>query len=337
VSENLIYAMSTRGNITIDEFNSLFRMVYSPGVSDRQESIDVDIRSQFRRLLDSLGYCEFDFDTRRVYMCEPSLVLLPAFGLPKAVLVGARTPLLIKEINGAVKNCKDKMILHYIPQSTVDFNMPALVYIEAIDVESIKTLAAKCGLSVDMDKPAAWALANFCFSHESLRKSMQFVPFVELDWKKRNFDVNNLIFTSRGTVDQNQTLLIEYLNPITRQNRHVLRDNGVAAGVNKDWGRYMALSHSQKQVILYNEKMQKLIIPVTVPLPCILARAVALCTGFVPKITTTSTKIGDIPPNHPVYVYSGVPKIISELITNKLGQKIYYSNFDFDEKGTLYD
>jgi len=337
MSEDLIFAMSALGNITIDEFNSLFRMVYAPGISDKRDSIDFDIRRQVVRLLDSLGYCEFDFDARRVYMCEPALVLLPAFGLPKAVLVGARTPLLIKKIKEIAKTHKDKMMLHFIPQSTADFSMPTLIYIEAIDKDVIKEVAAKCGLSIDLDKPAAWTLANFSGSLNDLKKSIQFAPFVEMNWKRRIFNIDKLVFSSQEAAPDHSLLLIEYKNPISQQSRHVLLANDSAAEVDRDWGRYIVLSNSQKQVIIYNEKIQKLIIPITVPLPCILARAVALCTGLVPKITTVSTKIGDIPPNHPVYVYSGVARIIAELISNKLEQKLYNSSFEYDEKEVLYD
>lgn len=335
--EDLIYAMSARGFITIDEFNSLFRTVYAPGISDKKDSIDIDIRRQVVRLFDSLGYCEFDFDSRRVCMCEPALVLLPAFGLPKAVLVGARTPLLIKKVKEIVKAYKDKMVLHFVPQSTADFSMPALIYIEAIDRDSIKEVADKCGLSNDLEKPAAWGLASFSGSLHDLQKSIQFAPFVELNWKRRTFNINRLIFSSQEPFSHDSLLLVEYKNPITQQNKHMVLDDDSAAEVDRDWGRYLVLSSSQKQVIIYNQKIQKLIIPVTVPLPCMLARAITLCTGLVPKITTVSSKIGDIPPSHPVYVYSGVPKIIAELISSKLGQKLYNSNFEYNEKGALYD
>ncbi|MFB0562928.1 MAG: hypothetical protein ACETWM_17155 [Candidatus Lokiarchaeia archaeon] len=335
--EDLIYAMSARGDITIDEFNSLFRTVYAPGISDRQDSIDIDIRRQVIRLLDSIGYCEFDFDSKRVYMYEPALVLLPTFGLPKAVLVGARTPLLIKKIKETVKAYKDRMVLYFVPQSTADFSMPALICLEAIDRQSIKEVADKCGLSKDLDKPAAWGLASFSGSLQDLKKSLQFAPFVEWDWKKRVFDINRLVFSAQDTSSNDSLSLIEYRNPITQQCRHVLRTNGSAAEVDRDWGRYMVLSSSQKQVIVFNEKIQKLVYPVTVPLPCMLARAVTLCTGLVPKITTATSKIGDIPRNHPVYVHSGVPKIIAELISNKLEQKLYNSDFDYNIRGALYD
>lgn len=337
MSEDLVYAMSTRGSITVDEFNSLFRMVSAGGISEEEDSINIDIRRQVIRLLDSLGFCEFDFDARKVFMCAPAFVLLPGYGLPKAILVGARTPLLIKKIKEIVKEHKEKIILHFMPQSTSKFSMPALVYIEAIDVDSIKEVAAKCSLNVDVDKPAAWELANFSVSFEALKKSLQFSPFVERNWKKRIFNIDRLVFSSQEPASQSAVSLIEYQNPVNKQNRHIFRDNASATEVSRDWGRYIVLHDSQKQVILYNETMQKLIVPVTVPLPCILARAVALSTGLIPKITTVFSKIADIPAHHPVYIYSGVPKVVAELITNKLGQKIFYSSFDFDEKGVLYD
>lgn len=336
MSENLIYAMSARGSMKIDEFNTLFRMVYAPATSDKRDSFDFDIRRQVVRLLDSLGYCEFDFDARRVFMCEPAMVLLPTFGLPKAVLVGARTPLLIRKIKEFAKAHKDKMTLHIIPQTTADFSMPSLIYIETIDKDSIKEVAVQCGLSIDLDKPAAWALANFSGRIEDLKKSIQFVPFVEMNWKRRVFNTDKLVFSSQRA-PQDHLFLIEYKNPISQQSRHVLVVNDSAAEIDRDWGRYVVLSNLQKQVIAYNDKMQKLMVPITVPLPCILARAVALCTGLVPKIATINSRIGDIPSNHHVYVYSGVPGIISELISNKLEQKLYYSGFEYDERGKLHD
>jgi len=335
--DDLIYAMSARGVISLDEFNSIFRTVYAPGISDKENSIDIDIRRQVIRLFDSLGYCEFNFDTRRVYMCEPSFVLLPTFGLPKAVLAGARTPLLIKKIKDEVKCDKDKMELHFVTQNTADFNMPALIYLEAIEKALIKNISERCGISYDLDKPAAWALANFCGSVEERKKSIHFAPFVELDWKRRAFTISKLVFSSREPVSQDSLFLLEYKNPITQQRRHLLLDGDSAAEVDRDWGRYMVLSSSQSQVIIYNERIQKLAVPVTVPLPCLLARAISMCTGLVPKITTVESRVADIPSNHPVYVYSGVPKVIAELISRKLGQKLFNSNFEYNEKGALND
>ncbi|GAG61844.1 unnamed protein product [marine sediment metagenome] len=98
MSDTLIYAMSTRGKLNLEQFNELFRRVYSPSFKQVEESVKVDVRRHTVRILDSLGYCEFDFDKRMVYMCKPSLMLLPFFGLPKAVLTGARSPFLVQKL-----------------------------------------------------------------------------------------------------------------------------------------------------------------------------------------------------------------------------------------------
>lgn len=337
MSEELIYAMSTRGSVTFEEFNSLFRMVYAPGLADQKDSMDIDIRRQFIRLLDSLGYCEFDFAARRVYMCDPAFALLPSYGLPKAVFAGARTPLLIKKIKEYVRNNKDKIMIQYVSQNTFEFAMPAMIFIEAVGVDNIKELGEKCGIAADMDQPAAWSLASFSASLDEVIKTANFKPFAGLTWRRRSFNIDRLVFSSQESSPQELMPLVEYKNPINQQSRHFIFKDGSAAEVDRDWGRFIALSYNEKQVILYNEKLQKLITPITVPMPRLLSRAVALCTGLAPKITTILSRIGDIPSNHPVYVYPGVPKIVAELLASKLGQNIYYSGFDFNDKGAIDD
>src|SRR3990167_292176 len=113
MSEQLIYAMSTRTELRIEQFNDIFKKVSLPGELDKDETIDFDVRRHVIRALDALGYCEFDFDDRMVYMCPPAFVLLPTHGLPKAVLTGARSPRLMALLKEAVKKRigKARMVL----------------------------------------------------------------------------------------------------------------------------------------------------------------------------------------------------------------------------------
>ena len=91
MSNELIYAMSTLGEIKLEDFYALLNSITIAEIRE-EESLGMDFRQHIIRLLDSLGYCEFDFEKRKVFMCPPSLVRLPSPGLPKAVLVGARNP-----------------------------------------------------------------------------------------------------------------------------------------------------------------------------------------------------------------------------------------------------
>ena len=73
MSDQLIYAMSTKTSFSLERFNDIFRKVYLPGHLQDDE-LDYDMRRQVIRLLDSLGYCEFDFGRRTVHMCcHPSV------------------------------------------------------------------------------------------------------------------------------------------------------------------------------------------------------------------------------------------------------------------------
>ena len=104
MSEQLIYALSTLGELGLAKFNDIFKRLYLP---EDDKDYDYNMRHQTIRYLESLGYCEFDYDQRRVFMCPPALVLLPSFGLPKALLTGARTPKFIASIKKSVKDTFD--------------------------------------------------------------------------------------------------------------------------------------------------------------------------------------------------------------------------------------
>lgn len=336
MSDTLIYAMSTRGSMKLEQFNELFRRVYFPSLEQVEESVEVDVRRQIVRILDSLGYCEFDFDGRVVYMCKPSFVLLPVFGLPKATLVGARSPALIQKLKASVKSRRNKAVLKYLHHSGVNTAIPAALSIEAIDIETIQEIARDVRISCETSWPAAWALANISASLDNIKETLIFESRAEPNWKRRVFSKERLVFSGFGS-DNPASFLAEYKDPVSQQLHHWLWNDGAAAPVGRDWGRYVVLAEAGLNILLYNEKLQKLAVPVTVPLPCILARVVALCTGTAPLLATTCPKrIGAVPPEHSVQVYSGITQVIAKLVASKLCQKLIYTRFEIGKGRVLY-
>lgn len=337
MSKKLIYAMSTKGCLRIDEFNEIFKMVYPPDSLDNEVPTDIDIRLQVIRTLDSLGYCEFDFDKRMVYMCKPTLILLPTCGLPKAVLVGARTPGLVKKLRIAVEKRQDKALFTSLVQGRTNINIPTLPCIEAVDAETLKEIAIETAVSCDVEEPIAWRLANFSSSLDEIKRSLLFEERVEPNWKQRAFMCHKLMFLSKLEEVKTDNILVEYRNPVDKQLRHWFWNGTCAAEVERDWGRYLALASIDLNVLLYDEKLYKLAVPVTVPLPCLIARAIALCEGKAPVLAKTgSKKLASIPPGHPIHVYSGVTPAIARLISMKLGQEIVFANFVLGKDGVLY-
>jgi hypothetical protein len=320
----------------LEQFNELFRRTYFRSLEQVEESVEVNVRRQIVRILDSLGYCEFDFDGRMIYMCKPSFVLLPGFGLPKATLVGARSPTLIDKLKASVKNHGNKAVLKSLHYSGVDSVIPTAFCLEAADLDTIHEIAREVHIYCDASESAAWVLANISISLDNIKKSLNFERRTGPNWKRRIFSKERLVFSGFGG-DNQASFLAEYREPVSQQLRHWLWNNGTAAPVDRDWGRYVFLAEACLNILLYDEKFQKLAVPVTVPLPCILARAVALCTGTAPMLATTCSKrIGAVPPGHTVQVYSGIAPMIAKLVASKLGHELIYTRFEIGKGGVLY-
>lgn len=336
MSDTLVYAMSSKGSMKIEWFNELFRYVYFPSIEQAEESFEVDIRRQTIRILDSLGFCEFDFNKRMIYMCKPALILLPFFGLPRTVLVGARSPALIEELRTAVKIHRNKASLKYFRNFGINTTIPTTLCIEAIDVETIHEIAKEARIACKTSCPAAWALANISSSFDAIKGSLRFESKAEPNWKRRIFSKKRLVFS--GFRNENSaSFLAEYKDPVSQQLHHWLWKDGASAPVGRDWGRYVFLALEGVNILLYDEKLQKFAVPVTVPLPCILARTVSLCTGTAPSLAVTSpNRIGGVPPGHSIQVYSGIPNVIAKLVASKLSQKLIYTHFEIRKGGVLY-
>jgi len=336
MSNTLVYAMSANASMKLEWFNEIFRHVYLPYGDQKDEQIDVDARQQVIRILDSLGYCEFDFDNRMVHMCKPSLVLLPEFGLPKALLVGARTPQLEKKLKASVKERRRKAILDHLQHSWNNTGIPTGLCIQAMDKTIIQEIADEAGIDCDVTTPAAWRLADMSATLDEVKYELNFEKRVEPGWNKRAFNIERLMFSSYTSEDSSQCL-VEYRNPITKQLYHWIWNGDDAAEINRDWGRYTVLANSGRRIVMFDEKQFKMAVPVTVPLPCLLARAMALCSGTPPSTVTSCKKnIGAIPPEHPLQVYSGVTPEIAQLIAGKLNQKLLYTSLAVDKKGVLH-
>ncbi len=336
MSNNLIYAMSGNASIKLEQFNEIFRQVYLPTGDQNDEQIDVDARQQVIRVLDSLGYCEFDFDNRMAYICRPSLVLLPGFGLPKALLVGARTPGLENKLKASVKKRRRKAMLGHLQHSLDNSCIPIGLCIHAMDNTTIKEIADEVGINCDVTIPAAWRLADMSVTLEDVYNNLKFEKRLEPGWNQRVFVTKRLMFSNYLREDSTQ-FLVEYRHPNTKQLHHWIWDNDNASEVGRDWGRYIVFANSNRKVLIFDEKLFKMAVPLTAPLPGLLARAMALCSGIPPSTVTSCIRgIGAIPSGHPMQLYSGITPEIAHLIAGKLNQELLFTNLTVDKKRVIH-
>jgi hypothetical protein len=160
--------------MSIDKFNASFNALCQPaGIPSKEVNLN-NIRLQTIRYLDSLGHCEFDFDKRRVFACPPALVSLPPYGLPKAILTGARTPSMVRKMKDFVKGNRNSVSHSSKLQGSEHPLLPPAIYIEAVDHDHIQKVAQAAQIGCHLTAPAAWSLVNFSAGIENVRDFCQY-------------------------------------------------------------------------------------------------------------------------------------------------------------------
>ena len=351
--ERLLYSISTRGKMSFDNFETAFSTIYAivhnysqkecgitPNYRVLQQTFPegvsfTHLKYQTLRFLDALGHCEFDFGKRYVYACPPVLALVPSFGLPKAVLTGARNPDLIKHIKAFASVNKDTVRFDSIPQKVRYSLLPPAIYLEAISKDLVEGVAVKAGISFKIEEPAAWRLINFSSGISNIKQNILFEDRAELNWPKRTFSITNLYFDKLYLL-QDGLKLVEYTNPRDQQKLHWIWNDKMAAEIDRDWGRFLVLSSQNVNVILYNKKRFLFAVPTTVPLPRLISRALTLCTGLAPTDAILKGQpVKEIPVDCRFNVYQAVIPSIAEIVAKKLGQILVNYNLEVDESGEI--
>jgi hypothetical protein len=319
MSKQLIYALSSLGEVPLSDYNEFFKTLYLPECDFPEDETEINYRGQIGRILESLGFVEFDFNKRKVFVCPPALVMLPSNGLPKAILTGARTPTLLKKIKKAIDKNKYNIRIYKLDQSKKGFSLPEVIFIEAANIQSLKDIAQESEIFLDSEIPACWKMANSSVSINNIESELVFIPREDINWKKKFFNTKQLKFSYQNDNTEGYRL-VEYTNPLTQQKMHWIWNGKQASEIMRDWGRYLILKHSEKNVIIYDEEKEYLGVPMTIPLPRLLARAAALSSGkapFIIRLNCTGTLLNELD----FYIYTGIPKAITNVICEKLGQK----------------
>lgn len=334
-SELLLQTISTRSRMGLDYFNDAFNtLIQLQEISSREEDLNY-LRRKTIRFLDSLGHCEFDFDRRRVFACPPVLVTLPTYGLPVAVLTGARSATIVQKIKGFVKSNRDSISYSIEPQRSEHPLLPSALYIEAVNFDYLREAAQTAQIGHHLNQPAAWTLVNFSAGLGDIRNNLSYENRTDLNWKKRAFSIESLKFSWIYNTENLQGL-VEYTSPFNQQRLHWIWDGNQAAEMDRDWGRYLILASEGMDVLLYDERRYLLAAPATVPLPHFLARTATLCSGLAPASAKIGEDaIGGLPAGHPVDIYSAVPPAIALMISKKLSQNLIQYDIIPDSSGVI--
>ncbi|KUO74507.1 MAG: hypothetical protein APF77_18420 [Clostridia bacterium BRH_c25] len=327
MSLDLLNVISTRGEISIEEFRKIVNELCLKDADDNVSLKEYSI--QLLYYLDALGHCEFDFESRKVFACQPVLALLPGTGSLNVVLAGARGSQMMKKIKEIEENYKDCLSIHIIKQEREGIVLPDTVLFEALDESVFNEIASILSVQYAGKIPVAWVIANgSCDIRESFDRTEEHMG-KRLNWTCRRFNPYKLFF-QKYISDDILPQLLEYTNPISQKKIYLYISDDYVKKVERDWGRYHLLNKLGKHILLYDDKKYVLAVPSYVPLPRLLTRALTLCSGHATYKQSLICDMYGLYKGLPVDIYKGVTVSMAELVASKVGQglNIFTANFE---------
>jgi len=313
----LLYAISAKRELGWASFKKTFELLCGQHLS-KEELRDMNFaRYETARGLDALGHVELDFgSTTRLYAAPPALALLPNAGLPEAILSGARSPSTIENLKALVEKRGNGLQLDVRKQQDESQRFPVRVTVAAETREDLLSIAEETGIKFE-ENPASWRILNFAGSLNDYLACVEWQRTDRLNWEEQQFDPARLQFS--GTPFDGEIQLIKYIHPSRQYPLYFLWRGGEAARVDPDWGRFAIMSNG-RNVIHYERLAGVLLLPATIPLPKLLARALCLCSGLVPRFISGSAVTGSLV-NVPLFtLYVNIPPEFAEIAAGKLNQ-----------------
>jgi len=318
--DRLLYAISAKRELGWASFKKTFELLCGRHLA-KDDLQDMSFaRYDTARGLDALGHVELDFgSTIRLYAAPPALALLPTSGLPEAILSGARSPNTIELLQAQVQKHGDALQLNVRGQKDELQRFPARVAVTAETRDDLLSLTSETGIAFQ-EQPASWRILNFAGSLSDYLADIEWQRTDRLNWEEQQFNAELLRFSTMPF--DGETQLIKYVHPSRQYPLHFLWRGAEAARVDPDWGRFAILSRVERNVIHYECMAGILMLPAAIPLPKLLARALCLCSGIVPRIISGSSVAGS-PINVPLFrLYVNVPPEFAQIVARKLDQML---------------
>jgi hypothetical protein len=322
----LLYVMSAKRDMSWAVFKRTFDILAAKEVAEYESAAIA--RSVVLKSLDGLGHCEVlnhDGDLRVV--AAPSVLVRLPLKRNVAVLAGARSPETLETVSSVASEFGMRV------ESTAQYGelsqlVPERVSVSADGESSLAECATK--LSVPYSEvPPAWAIAQMSATLNDIVGNLNWAEAPELNWPRTDFDPEYNSFKETGN-SRASFRITRYLDPTRNIFRCYVWDGVLCAPIDADWGRYMALQRAGFGVLYFDQRLNLLAIPRTVPLPRLLARSVSLCSGSIAH--PLRSRLGKGPLDF--VIYELVPQVVAEIVAAKVGQELIDCRLNIGSGGT---
>jgi hypothetical protein len=318
----LLSYLTLKETLTVQEFYSAFDLLHSKYLgNEMDESFNYSkVKRVSINFLDYLGYLDYEYQTKSIVINPPQLVFVPAIRGRRVLLIGGRNKFLVDSIIAIAP--KFNLQVEITPQleSNIHLILPDAITIrsfgsskEGYGENNLIAFAKELNIKFNPSEFVQLGLREFCSDIENYKANLfaeKETSVTYEDWARYVFSPEVLRLEKSALPDFDKSFsLLEYrLRPW--EFHHRLWVNNRCFMVDKNWGQYIALKQYNKQVI--RKGNGKVAIPISLPLPRLLAESILLCSGIAPA-TIYIDGIG-------YRVYENIHSIFIDNLFNKLGQ-----------------
>lgn len=320
---NLCNFLSLKSELTTEDFFKAFEFFYSKEFPEYQASTNYNLTKLKRVSLnfyDFTGILDYDYETKKIVLNSPQFIFIPVEKGRKVLLIGARDTALIEKIITTAPKYNLQVEITKQFSSNERLLLPDVIIIRAFQQandsygeNSIKAFANELNIKFTTDYYPQVALQDFSATITDYEEILQETNENDYDWARYIFNPETLDFDKNETptFDRSFSLVRYKLNEYTYEFK--LWKNNKCYKVDMNWGRFIALKHFQKEVILFDNSSNKVAIPIATPLPRLLSEAIMLLSGKAPDFREIDGK--------KYRVYENVVGIFTQnLFRLKLGQ-----------------
>lgn len=322
-NDALLHIISARESLTWQQYKEVTdsMLVSRPGASSIQISTKMQ-RERLLRGLASLGHCDVieKSGARKIYIAPSFAARTPIAGLPTAIICGSRSPKVGERLASLLQGTECRIKVEQQIDATTF--LPDRISIEATNEQSLTHLCELLSIKTDLI-PSGWSILKSLPTIVEYRSTLKWNDLRAPDWPRLIFDPKILRFVENSNFESSNLLLERYTHPRKNTVVHLLKSDIGRAICQLDLSRFIVLSHHARNVIYYDKKSGVLAIPISTPLPLLMARSIILCSGFAPQLVTWESLHIDTNYTGLFDLYRWVPGDFAKIIAETLGQTLH--------------
>ncbi|MES2429358.1 MAG: hypothetical protein V4556_00395 [Bacteroidota bacterium] len=315
--------LAMKGVLTTEEFYRAFEYYFSKQSSRNNIGANFNLTRTKKSAInfyDYIGYLDYDYETKKIVVNPPQFIFIPSAKGRKVLLIGGRDLSFIASLIKIAAQNNLQVEIKKQFSSNKSLLLPDVITIKSFGIgkegygeKNLIAMAKELNIKFSNDYFPQVAFQEFSASIEDYAQSIELTDENDYGWARRIFNPETLEYERSEVLYFDKSFsLIEYkLNEYTFY--HKLWKEGKCFKVDRNWGKYVALQHFNKNVILFDNKRKRVAIPWQTPLPRLLSESIMLLSGFAPDYMEIEGKY--------YRVYENIPGIFTENLFRKLGQK----------------